>query len=216
MRKFQVLVILALALSVALAFGGPNGRSHRPADVGSVVLSMPKEELSEEEVFGILEMIEEEKLARDVYFKLYEIWKIPAFERIAESEQIHMNALKVLIEKYELENPVTDLKEGEFKTEKFQKLYTELVEKGSKSLENALSVGAEIEKLDIADLEEKLEKVDNEDVKFVYERLKNGSENHLENFNRLLENGVRVAGRSGRGRGGRYSRRGHEKGRRGR
>ncbi len=189
MRKFQVLVILALALSVALAFGGPNGKSNRPVDTAVIVMSMPKEDLSDEEISGILEMIEEEKLARDVYLRLYEIWKIPAFERIAESEQTHMDALKALIEKYGLENPVADLKEGEFKTEKFQKLYAELVEKGSKSLEDALSVGAKIEKLDISDLEEKLEKTDNADVKFVYERLKRGSENHLKSFQRLMESG---------------------------
>lgn len=203
MRKFQVSVILALVLSMALAFGGPNGKANRLVDTAAIVMSMPKEDLSDEEIAGILEMIEEEKLARDVYLKLYEIWKVPAFERIAESEQIHMNALKAIIEKYGLENPVADLKEGEFKTEKFQKLYAELVEKGSKSLEDTLSVGAEIEKLDIADLEEKLEKTDNADVRFVYERLKNGSENHLESFERLMRSEYPKArnGRVSRGRG---------------
>ncbi len=215
MRKFQVLVILTLALSAALAFGGPSGKSNRPVDIGAIVMSMPKGDLSDEEIAGISEMIEEEKLARDVYLKLYEMWGIPVFERIAESEQIHMNALKALIEKYGLENPVADLKEGEFKTEKFQELYAELVEKGSKSLEDALNVGAEIEKLDIADLEEKLEKTDNADVKFVYERLKNGSENHLESFNRLLGNGTSVIGRR-MGRAGSGKPRRGNRGRRGR
>jgi len=215
MRKFQVLVILTLALSAALAFGGPSGKSNRPVDIGAIVMSMPKGDLSDEEIAGISEMIEEEKLARDVYLKLYEMWGIPVFERIAESEQIHMNALKALIEKYGLENPVADLKEGEFKTEKFQELYAELVEKGSKSLEDALNVGAEIEKLDIADLEEKLEKTDNADVKFVYERLKNGSENHLESFNRLLKNGTSDAGRR-MGRAGSGKPRRGNRGRRGR
>ena len=209
MRKLQVLVVLVLALSVALAFGGPRGRSNQ-VSMEALIMSMPKEELSDEEIAGVLEMIEEEKLARDVYLKLYEIWKVPAFERIANSEQTHMDALKALIEKYGLENPVMDLEEGEFKTEKFQKLYEGLVEKGSKSISDALNVGIKIEKLDISDLEEKLEKVDNADVKFVYERLKNGSENHLSSFSRLSENGTNFAvGRKGRSSGrGRHGKRG--------
>ncbi len=192
MRKWQVLVILAFALSLTLALGGPNGKANRPKSIANIVMSMPKEDLSEEEVAGIVEMIEEEKLARDVYAHLYEIWKIPAFERISNSEQTHVDALKALVEKYGLENPVEDLKEGEFKTEKFQKLYGELVERGSRSLESALNVGLEIEKLDIEDIENKLKGVDNEDVRFVYERLKMGSKNHLESFSKLLEKGKRA------------------------
>ncbi len=186
MRRWQVLIVLLVALSMVFANGGPEKSQSSQKSIVDIVMSMPKQELTLNEATGILEMIEEEKLARDVYKKLYDIWGLRAFDRISKSEQTHMDALKALIDKYGLENPVKDLKEGEFKTEKFKKLYKELVEKGSKSLIEAIKVGIEIEKMDIVDLEEKLKTTDNEDVKFVYENLKKGSENHLRSFTRLL------------------------------
>ena len=56
---------------------------------------------------------EEEKLARDVYITLGEQWGLPIFASIAESEQRHMDAFGRLIDKYGLEDPVTDtVREG--------------------------------------------------------------------------------------------------------
>ena len=43
-------------------------------------------------------MREEEKLARDVYLTLYDIWGTPAFNNIASSEQTHMDAVLMLID----------------------------------------------------------------------------------------------------------------------
>lgn len=55
-----------------------------------------------------MQMREEEKLARDVYLELYETWDLPVFYNIAQSEQTHMGAVKTLIEKYNLKDPITD------------------------------------------------------------------------------------------------------------
>ena len=49
-------------------------------------------------------------------------------------------------------------------------------------------MGALIEEIDIKDLDEWLKHVDNQDIKAVFESLRNGSKNHLRAFTRLLQN----------------------------
>jgi hypothetical protein len=58
---------------------------------------------------------------------------------------------------------------------------------GSESVEAALEVGAIIEEVDIADLEEYLAETTSEDITRVYENLLSGSRNHLRAFVSQLE-----------------------------
>ena len=64
----------------------------------------------------------DEKLARDVYLKLYDVWGVPIFANIAASEQSHMDAVARLITKYGLTDPVAGMEEGVLPGE-FQQLY---------------------------------------------------------------------------------------------
>ncbi|MEN8201664.1 MAG: DUF2202 domain-containing protein [Bacteroidota bacterium] len=146
-----------------------------------------QQELGEEEISGILFMREEEKLARDVYLYLYEIHPLRPFLNISKSEQAHMDAIKYLIDTYKLIDPVGDNLPGVFQNEELQELYDELIEKGSKSREEALKVGALIEEVDIIDLQTELEETaKNEDVIRVFTNLCSASENHLRAFVRVL------------------------------
>ena len=70
--------------------------------------------LSETEIAGLVLMREEEKLARDVYITLGEKWGIRIFTNIANSEQTHTDAVKVLLDRYDLEDPVKDDSIGVF------------------------------------------------------------------------------------------------------
>jgi hypothetical protein len=142
--------------------------------------------LSEDEELGILFMREEEKLARDVYIALYDKWGISIFKNIGESEGTHMEAVMSLIERYGLTDSSTGVP-GTFTNQELQALYDNLVEEGSKSVEDALRVGAVIEEIDIIDLEEYLSQTDKEDIKMVYENLVKGSRNHLRSFVSNLE-----------------------------
>ncbi len=168
-------------------YGRAQGYGEVPGSLVDQVMQMPKEPLSDDEVQAILEMREEEKLARDVYTKLYEMWGLPIFQNIARSEQTHTDAVKALIEKYGLEDPVKDDSVGAFSDPRFTELYNQLVEKGSKSIVDALKVGATVEDLDIKDLEDWLKVVDNEDVRLVFCNLMRGSRNHLRAFVGTLE-----------------------------
>lgn len=129
-------------------------------------------------------MIQEEKLARDVYLTLYEIYGSPIFKNIAESEQRHMDAVKTLLTRYNIPNPLQTDEIGEYADAQFEKLYNELVAEGKKSFADALNVGVKIEQLDIEDLKEAISKTNNADIKQVLTNLKKGSENHLEAFSK--------------------------------
>jgi len=152
------------------------------------ILSVNAGSLTDVEKEDLMYMVEEEKLARDVYLTLYEKWKHRVFYNIAQSEQTHVDTVRLLIEKYNLSDPTKGKEIGEFTNPKFEKLYKELVDKGSKSLENALKVGAMIEELDIADLKDCLNHTDKLDIKTVYQNLMKGSRNHLRAFVSNLNN----------------------------
>lgn len=146
-------------------------------------LALQLQELTEDEISGILFMREEEKLARDVYLYLYELFPLRPFLNISKSEQAHMDAIKYLIDIYELEDPVGENPPGVFQNEELQELYNELISQGSAGKSEALQVGALIEEVDIIDLQTELEEhAIHEDVVRVYGNLCNASENHLRAF----------------------------------
>lgn len=157
------------------------------ATLATAIASVPAGDLTEAEVEGLLYMREEEKLARDVYLALYDTWQQPTFQNIASAEQTHMDAVKTLLERYELDDPTAGQDYGEFTNPDLQSLYDQLVAEGNQSLEAALQVGAAIEEIDILDLEKHLSETEREDIQLVYENLLRGSRNHLRAFVSTLQ-----------------------------
>jgi hypothetical protein len=132
-------------------------------------------------------MREEEKVARDVYLVLAEQWGLQVFGNIAASESAHMEAVKGLLDAYGLADPVEGKAAGEFANAELQALYDQLVEQGSRSLVDALQVGAAIEEIDILDLQTYLAQTEKADLQRVYDNLMRGSRNHLRAFVSSLE-----------------------------
>ena len=153
----------------------------------SIVADIPSSDVSDSEIAGLIQMREEEKLARDVYSELYDIWGVAIFRNIASSEQTHTDAVKTLLDRYGITDPVTSDERGVLTNSDFVALYASLVEAGSGSLVDALTVGATIEDLDIYDLGQLLADVDNDDIRTVYQNLERGSENHMRAFVRQLD-----------------------------
>ena len=143
--------------------------------------------LSAEEIDSLIFMREEEKLARDVYLALYDLWGLNIFNNIAKSEQTHMDAVLRLLEMFDIPDPADTSPAGVFENADLQDLYDDLVELGSQSLGDALKVGAAIEEIDILDLDEYLEIAQNSDIREVFTNLRKGSENHLRAFTSTLE-----------------------------
>jgi hypothetical protein len=148
----------------------------------------PMEELNPDEVDALIFMVEEEKLARDVYLTLGETYDINVFKNIPIAENRHMEAVQGLITKYSLESQAVENERGVFDNETLKGLYNDLVIRGEKDLTEALKVGATIEDLDIKDLTDIIEggKVDNKDLLAVFEELRRGSRNHMRAFVRNL------------------------------
>ncbi len=172
-----VLFILGFA-NVSFAQRGVGGQCY--------AITLPKQDLSEEEKQILLEMRQEEKLAHDVYFTLYSKWNVPVFNNISKSEAVHTQRWKEMLQKYDIDDPVNDTEIGKFADQKYIDLYNKLVEQGSKSLQDAYIVGATIEDMDIYDINQALKKTDNDDIKMILNNTKRGSYNHMRAFTRLL------------------------------
>ena len=143
---------------------------------------LPLEQLSADETASLQYMREEEKLARDVYTVLSGVWTPPIFANIAASEQTHTDAVLTLLVRYSVPDPAASTAPGVFVNPDLQALYDAYVARGQTSLVAGLTVGAEIEELDIRDINLALSKVDNLDIRTVYENLLKGSRNHLRAF----------------------------------
>jgi len=143
-------------------------------------------ELTEKEINGLILMREEEKLANDVYETLYKKWNEKIFNNITKSEKVHTAAVWDLLIRYNIEDPIKDHTVWLFTSEKLQKLYNDLVDKGSVSLIEALKVWMMIEDLDIYDLEELSLTTDKKDILLVYSNLIDGSVKHMQAFYKNL------------------------------
>ncbi len=176
------------ALSSVAADGATTIDTQR---VQTAVAALPAGQLTNEEEAGLVYMREEEKLARDVYAALAPTATQPIFANIGASEQTHMDAVKVLLDRYGIADPAATTAMGQFVNPDLQKLYNDLVAQGGVSLEQALRVGALIEEVDIVDLDAYLQGTNEQAIKLVYDSLENGSRNHLRAFvNNLQRQGV--------------------------
>ncbi|MGC9330033.1 MAG: DUF2202 domain-containing protein [Candidatus Hinthialibacter sp.] len=143
-------------------------------------------EISDAEADSLVFMLEEEKMARDVYIAMYEKWRNPIFSNIANAEQNHMDAIQRLIDAYDLDVSTQDLV-GFTNTELQTLYYDQLIANGAVSELEALKVGAYIEEVDIKDLKDALSITTSSSIQRVYQNLLAGSENHLRAFVRNIE-----------------------------
>lgn len=152
----------------------------------AALASMPVGTLQAAELASLLYIWEEEKLARDVYAKLGELHGLPVFSNIARSEQIHMDQMAVLLDRYNLDN--SDMgAPGVFRDYGLADAYKDLVASGFESPGQAIAVGVEIEEMDIQDLQKTIQSSANQDVQYILNLLLMGSQNHLTAFNRQAQ-----------------------------
>ena len=175
MRRREFIVALA-------AFGLVGCKETTTSDTTETsITTYPAESLNTIETTGILQLREEEKLARDVYTTLYAKWGIETFNWIQKSEQFHMDQMALLVDRYDLVDPAKEAI-GVFTDTKIQTLYETLVTKGEISKIDALEVGMTVEDLDIYDIDQVLSGNDNEDIASVFGILRFGSLNHMRRF----------------------------------
>jgi hypothetical protein len=158
-------------------------RRGRGGGSGSTSATTTTATLTAQQRADLLAMVEEEKLAGDVYAVLADRFSDATLARIAASEDGHADALRRLLDRYGIADPTAGLAVGEFATSEFQVLYDQLVAEGAASLTAAYDVGEQIERLDIADLTTAIRTAQGRsDLVRVYTNLRTGSTHHLSAF----------------------------------
>lgn len=139
-------------------------------------------------------MVAEEKVAHDVYVTLGDMYDVSTFDRIANSEDRHQDAVRTLLDAYGVADPTVGDEVGEFDDPVFQAMYDDMVAEGSTSLDAAAQVGITIEEVDIADLQDALDAGQPADIERVFTDLLKGSEKHLAAFTALANGDVAADG----------------------
>lgn len=130
-------------------------------------------------------IIEEEKLAFDVYTVLGDLWGSRTMQNIVSSETSHQSQVAGLLVTYGIADPrSSDV--GVFANPDLQALYDTLIAQGSVSERAAMEVGVIIEETDIADIGAMMATISEPDVLAVLESLRSGSISHLAAFERQL------------------------------
>ena len=157
---------------------GPRSRASRASSRRDVV-----QPLAPEQEASLLFMLEEEKLAGDIYEVFAQQTGLAVFSRISASEDRHYAALLRSAETAGLAiDAITGLPAGEYVNAELQALYDALLEQGSLSERAALEVGALVERTDIADLQSAIGSLSDTRLADIYSRLLQGSIHHLEAF----------------------------------
>lgn len=131
-------------------------------------------------------MRREEQLAHDVYLAFGRRFDLQPFRNIPHAEARHIDAVVTLMSRYQVDDPMAGLEAGRFDVPDMQAMFDRLLDAGSKDAVAALKAGAEIEELDIVDLQRAGLETTHADVRDVYARLEAASMRHLQAFVRNL------------------------------
>jgi len=162
----------------------------------STYASSTSTRLTKEQKDMLFFIYQEEKVARDVYIYLGELYPDEStFASIQLSEQRHMDAAQNLCINYGIDISMIDESEGacgEFHVDYLQELYETCINLGETELVEALKVGKLIEETDIGTLTESIESMDMpDDIIKTYEILREGSYNHLESYEAAIARELR-------------------------
>lgn len=158
---------------------------HGPDDsaVASTTLDMDLGAVTAELTF----MIEEEKLASDLYAAFYDLFGMKIFDNISSSEDRHFEALLSQAKTLGVDTDTFVFNEPDvFEDAELQQMYDALLAQGSASAQAALGVGIAIEQQDMVDLANAAAAVEGTQLANVYESLIAGSQNHLDAFEHML------------------------------
>lgn len=156
-----------------------KGGGHEKGNPADHIAGIAASDLSVSETDLLMKQYEEEMMANELYTSFYEMYGTQVFANIAVSEAHHMDAVNVLLERYDLDAPTN--------YDHIQSLYDELKAKGALSLQDALEVGLMIEKVDIDDIAYAIKNTDNDDIQTIFVFIGGASYNHMRGFARNID-----------------------------
>lgn len=158
--------------------------------------------LTDEQKFTLAYMWNEEKLAKDLYLALNEIWPQETLANIAnKSETLHEAMVETLVEAYDInitnlddyeqsysEAELRTLAPGEFAIAQLQNLYDTLYAEGAASAQDALEAACKVEVTDINDLTAYIVVAEGaDDLVSTFESLRSDSYMHYGKFDQALK-----------------------------
>ncbi len=192
------------------AYGQGNGQANQQGGLTTAPGAMvdltqyPLATLTDAQKYSLAYMWNEEKLAKDIYLALNEVYPVTQFYNIAtRSETVHEASVEALVQRYDInitnladytvnysEEELRALAPGQYGIDTIQNLYNILYEKGIQSQTDALQVGCMVEVTDINDLNEYIQtaqEANATDLVVVFENLRAGSYNHYWAFDNALK-----------------------------
>jgi hypothetical protein len=161
---------------------GMMGAGTRDGTCLDPAVSAVKGTLTEQQKTTLASMVQEEKLAHDLYTAFAGKYDAVVFDRIAASETRHLDAVRTLLSRYGVADPTADKAAGQFSDPTVQATYDKLLAQGQTSQTAAMKAGVTVEQTDIADLTAALNGLSAPDVKQVYTQLRMASQHHLSAF----------------------------------
>lgn len=186
MNTRRLSALTTLALTAALGVSACTTPEESAAPVTVTESAAPAGEYESADL--LRRLIEEEKVAHDLYLAFDEMYGARVFRNITGAEVSHQDQVLAVMEDKGVEDPRL-AEPGQFVDPELQTLYDDFLEQGSANLPAAYQVGVEFEVMDIADLEEELAQAPESDTDLtgLLEYLIKGSKNHLEAFQRQLD-----------------------------
>jgi len=154
---------------------------------GTAAITAPSGTLSAAQKSTLAHMAEEEKLAHDLYTAFAARYDAPVFDRIAAAETRHLDAVRTLLDRYDVNDPTAGKAAGDFADATVQATYDRLLKQGTGSVDGALRAGLTFETDDIAALTKARSGLDAPDVEQVYANLLAASRMHQAAFDHWLD-----------------------------
>ena len=179
MKRYTYMLITLLAALMITACGSQNQNTPKTQGHGNgngtpptVELdNYPKSDLTDAQKHALAYMWHEEKLAYEIYLELNKVHPAKQFVNIAtKSEILHMNLVKDLVEKYDInitnlvdftveysEDELLNMEVAQFAVPEVQSLYDTLYAIGIQSPQKAIEVACMVEVTDVDDLDRYIE-----------------------------------------------------------
>jgi hypothetical protein len=156
--------------------GGPgDGTCWRLPDV-------PAGELTGSQAATLASLAEQQKLAQDLSAAFAEQYGAQIFERVAAAESRQLEAVRTVLERYQLADPTGGLAAGEFASPAGQARYDQLLADGSAGLAAALAAGQTLAQEQLTELETALDGTGPPELTMVYEHLLGATQRQLAAF----------------------------------
>ena len=135
--------------------------------------------MSGDEVASLKYASQQAKLGRDVYRALERRWGTSVFATLARSESRQMAAVKALLSRYRVRDPVAGKGEGNFADPTFERQYRTYARQGQWSRWDARSAALRMERAEIRELRARLLSAANPDLRRLLTQMQRVSTSHV-------------------------------------